>query len=126
PGDTLARVKHWNRIAIDASGLDHTPVRPGDTHVFGQNIGPGRASRAIAIVHIAIFDSMTAVLGGYRSYTGVTTPVGTSVDAAIAQAAHDTLAALYPSQAPTFAAGLTQDLASIPNVRGKTLGIELG
>src|SRR5439155_18847235 len=26
----IDRLRHWNEIAIDASGLDHTPVPPGD------------------------------------------------------------------------------------------------
>ena len=65
--DALLR---WNRIAIDASGLDHTPVAPGESRVFGEQYGPARASRAMAIVHIAIFDAVNAIAGGYRSYTG--------------------------------------------------------
>src|SRR5262245_4355157 len=62
-------IHRWNRIAIDSSGLDHTPVRPGEIRVFGEQLGPGRSSRAMAIVHIAIFDAANAILGGYRSYT---------------------------------------------------------
>src|SRR5215467_9517809 len=42
-------VRHWHRIAIDASGLDHTPVAIGETRVFGEQYGPTRASRAMAI-----------------------------------------------------------------------------
>ncbi len=38
----------WNGIAIDASGLDHTPPTAGDTHEFGAQLGPCRASRAMA------------------------------------------------------------------------------
>src|SRR5215510_2082217 len=96
-------VRHWNQIAIDASGLDHTPVADGDTRVFGEQFGPTRASRAIAIVHIAIFDAVVAINGGYRSYTGISpAPKDTSTDAAVAQAAHDTLSALFPSQAANF------------------------
>ena len=30
---------HWNTIAIDASGLDHTPVRPGENRVTGEQMG---------------------------------------------------------------------------------------
>src|SRR6187401_148471 len=37
------RLRYWNGIAIDASGLDHTPVAPGETRVFGEQLGPGRA-----------------------------------------------------------------------------------
>src|SRR5436853_5442788 len=91
-------VHHWNQIAIDATGLDHTPVAPGENRTFGEQLGPGRASRAMAIVHIAIFDAVNALFGGYHSYTGVSAPQGaTSMDAAVSQAAHDTLVALFPS-----------------------------
>ena len=69
--DTLARLRHWNRIAIDASGLDHTPVAPGEDRVFGEQLGPGRSSRAMAIVHIAMFDAINAIEPSYKSYTGV-------------------------------------------------------
>src|SRR5688500_484552 len=65
PANTLARVKHWNKIAIDTSGVDHTPLAAGEQR------GPGRASRAMAIVHIAIFDAMNAIAGGYRGYSGI-------------------------------------------------------
>jgi hypothetical protein len=117
----------WNRIAIDASGLDHTPVAPGENRVFGEQIGPGRSSRAMAIVHIAIFDTMVSVGGGYRSYTGVQAPPGpVSLEAAISQAAHDTLVALFPSQAPTFDARLAEDLAEIADATAEANGIDLG
>src|SRR5438105_13022350 len=86
PKKALDSIHRWNSIAINASGLDHTPVALGETRVFGEQLGPGRASRAMAIVHIAIFDSVNAVLGGYQSYSGVQpakAPV--SLDAAVAQ-----------------------------------------
>ena len=46
--------------------------------------------------------------------------------AAIAQAAHDTLVALFPSQAPSFDDHLADDLTEIPDGRLKTNGIALG
>ena len=103
------RIRHWNRIAIDASGLDHTPLSLGETRVFGEQLGPGRASRAMAIVHIAIFEVVNAIAGAYRSYIGLPrAPQGTSVDAAIAQAAHDTLVAMFPSQRPALRRSCSQ------------------
>ena len=50
------------------------------------------------------------------------------MDAAIAQAAHDTLAALYPSQRPAFDALLADDLAvaRIPSARALANGVDLG
>jgi hypothetical protein len=120
-------VRHWNQIAIDASGLDHTPVAIGETRIFGEQFGPTRSIRAIAIVHIAIFDAVVAVNGGYRSYTGISpAPKDTSMDAAVAQAAHDTLSALFPSQAPNFDMALDDDLKLISNGLAKNRGIGLG
>src|SRR5215831_20704262 len=31
--DRAGSVRHWNEIAIDASGLDHTPIAPGENRV---------------------------------------------------------------------------------------------
>ena len=117
---------HWNQISIDASGLDHTPVAPGDPRIFGEQLGPARASRAVAIAHIAMFDSVNGVLGGYKSYTNITPAKNASIDAAIAQAGCETLTALFPSQKATFDQALAADLAQISNGAAKTAGIDLG
>jgi len=96
-------------MAINASGLDHTPVSPEENRIFGEQFGPGRSSRAMAIVHVAIFEAMNAIVGGYQSYTGLAPSAGeASLQAAIAQAAHDTLVALFPSQTTSFDALLTR------------------
>jgi hypothetical protein len=118
-GGALAAVRRWHQIAIDASGFDHAnnPAHPG----------PGRASRVMAIVQVAVFESLLAVHGGYQSYVGLpaaVTPV--SLPAAIATSAHDTLATLFPAQAASFAASLTADLALIPAGPSKADGIALG
>ena len=64
PRRGLDSLHRWNVIAMNASGLDHTPVAPGENRVFGEQLGPGRSSRAMAIVHIAMFDALDAVVGG--------------------------------------------------------------
>jgi len=120
-------VHHWNHVAIDASGLDHTPVQPGETRVFGEQFGPTKASRAMAIVHIAIFDAVNAIAGGYQSYTGISpAPAGASMPAAIAQASRDTLTALFPSQASSFDQQLADDLGTMAVGTAKTDGIAVG
>lgn len=127
PHQGLDLLHRWNVIAINASGLDHTPVAPGENRVFGEQLGPGRASRAMAIVHIAMFDALDAIVGGFTSYTGTQVAPGPiSADAAISQAAHDTLTALFPSQTATFDGYLAQDLAAIRNAQQKANGIDLG
>ncbi len=120
-------VLRWNQIAIDASGLDHTPVAIGETRVYGEQLGPCRASRAIAIVQVAVFETINALTGKYQSYLGIgRARTGTAREAAVAQAAHDALVATFPSQAPRFATFLAEDLARIPNSPPKTWGITLG
>jgi len=120
-------VRYWNEVTIDTSGLDHTPVAEGDARVFGEQFGPCRASRAMAIVHIAMFDALNAINGGYQSYTKIpTAPAAASMRAAIAQAAHDTLTALFPSQTPRLHILLDDELGQIPEGRAKDAGISTG
>jgi hypothetical protein len=129
PTGTTERVAYWSTISVDATGVDHTPVAPGEVRNFGEQVGPGRASRAVSIVHIAMFDALLATRGGrYRSYTGIAPDRGNaSPDAAIAQAAHDTLVALFPSQAETFGSLLEADLNAIRvNQRAKAAGVAVG
>src|SRR5205807_6789766 len=102
PKNALDSIHRWNAIAINASGLDHTPVAPGENRVFGEQLGPTRSSRAMAIAHIAIFDVVNAIVGGFHGYTGIPAVHAASLDAAVAQAAHDVLVALYPSQSGSF------------------------
>jgi hypothetical protein len=128
PGrEATSWVRRWNQIAIDASGLDHTPVAPGEDRVFGEQLGPGRSSRAMAIVHIAIFEAANAIVPRYRSYVGLRhARLGVSLKAAIAQAAHDTLVALYPSQAASFHARLAEDLRKVGDRFARAEGVALG
>ena len=127
PADTLHRLQHWNRVAVDSSGLDHSPANVGAPHTPGHHPGPGRSSRAMAIVHIAIFEAVNAIDRRYESYLRIPA-VGSraSMDAAIAVAAHDTLVALFPSQKAQCDKVLADDLALIPNSPAKVAGVLLG
>ena len=119
----LDAVRRWNEIALNANALDHVPVAPDGP----EQLGPVRTARAFAIVHIAIFDAVNAIVGGYKSYTGLSSAdKNTSMDAAIAQAAHDTLVELFPSQTDSFDARLAEDLSKIHNGPAKKNGIDLG
>jgi hypothetical protein len=120
-------IRRWNEIAINATGLDHTPVAPGENRVFGEQLGPCRSSRAMAIVHIAMFDALNAVVRQYEGYTDVRAPLGpVSLDAAISEAAYDTLSVLFHSQAAHFDVLLAEDLSQIKNKEAKANGITLG
>ena len=120
-----AFVRHWNAVAVDASGLDHAPTDPD--HTFGEQLGPCRASRAMAIVHIALFEVVNAVEGGYESYVGLPpAPSGTSLRAALGKAACVTLETLFPSQIALFRDELQAELDAVPAGIAKDQGIQLG
>lgn len=125
----LGFLLRWNQIAIDASGVDHTPTAPDENRVFGEALGPGRSSRALAIVHIAMFDAVTSIDGGYKPYTGIPRvrhPEMVSSRAALAQAAHDTLIAMFPSQNETFAHELQASMSLLPADEARSSGRTIG
>ena len=127
PRKGMDSIRRWNQVALDAAGVDHTPAASGENRAFYEQLGPGRSSRAMAIVHIAMFDTVNALVGEYQSYTGVQAPSAPhSMQAAISQAAHDTLVALYPAQTASFDARLAEDLDQILNHIAKANGIALG
>ncbi len=118
-------IQRWNEIGLNASGLDHAPT--DGNHVFGEQLGPVRSIRAIAILQIAVFEVINSATGTYRSYIGQPrTRSKLSLDAAIAQTAHDTLVALYPSQSDAFGDLLAQDLGAIADGTDKANGVTLG
>ena len=127
PARGVDMLRHWNQIAIDASGLDHRPPAAGEERAWGEQMGPGRASRATAIVQIAVFEAVNAVAGGYRSYAGLPRASrDISIEAAIAQAAHDTLVAVFPAQTEACDAHLAEDLGKMMVGPPRAKGIELG
>jgi len=109
-----------------ASALDHTPVQPGEVRTAKHQAGPLRTSRAMAIVHIAMFEALNAIVGNYTSYIGLSKSPNASADAAICQAARNTLVWLYPSQQPIFDSQLAASLSQIPNGPSKILGVQKG
>jgi hypothetical protein len=131
PVSTLDRFLMWNEIALDTTAIDHTPVDPTsgeDPRRFAEQFGPTRASYAMAIVHIAMFDAENAITKRYVRYSGIRPVRGNvSLDRAIAQAAHDTLVALYPFQKDRLGEIFDEDVVTIPgNQASLDAGAALG
>jgi hypothetical protein len=113
-------ILEWNAVLLQANAVDHSGPAP-------EQGGPTLTARAFAIVSAAMYDA-------YNSVHPIATPYLTvapnadhaSSDAAVAQAARDTLVALYPSQQAAFDAALTQTLARVPDGpfedRGRAVG----
>lgn len=99
----LETVVQWNRLMQEAV------VTPG------ANPPTVFVHRPMAIVSVAMFDAANAFERRYRSAaTEVTPPEGASPDAAVAQAAHDTLSALLPSLRERFDTALAASMAEVP------------
>ena len=94
----------WNAVALEANRVSHS-----DPDKRQQN-GPTLSSRALAIVHLAMYDAFAAVAGGLPRYlpgAPPPPPTGSSRRDAVAGAAHITLSALYSAQADFFDAQLS-------------------
>jgi membrane-associated phospholipid phosphatase len=128
PGpNASARLAYWNDVAQRAIALDHTPAVVGNVELEAEQLGPTRTSRVMAIVQIAVYDAVNAIVKRYPGYTGQLDALpDSSQDAAIAQAAHDTLVALYPRQTNRLDAWLRADLARLPRGRTTLGGIDVG
>jgi hypothetical protein len=99
----------WNNVALDAVARDHTgkeTTNPDGTKTFvppvGEQGGPTRTSRALAIVHLAMYDAFNAIERengrvAYKAYLPnlPTPPKTSSQEAAASTAAFVTLNALY-------------------------------
>ncbi|MBD2770895.1 vanadium-dependent haloperoxidase [Iningainema tapete] len=116
-------VLQWNSIALQVVANDHTP----DIVNRPDQGGPTRTSRALAIVHAAIFDAVNSIDGSFTPYLTSIPGVSTaSIEAAVAKAAFKTLVHLYPSQKDFLKKALTEALEIIPDGESKEQGLQVG
>ena len=124
--NATARLAYWSEQAWRSAVFDVTPP-PSGPFAFAEQRGRTRSSRVMAIFHIAVYDALNAITKRYPGYSGPLAALPDSLpDAAIAQASHDVLAALYMRQAARLDALLKEDLARLPDCRAKQNGIDLG
>lgn len=90
----------WNLVSLEANRVSHT-------NGLDEQTGPTRSSRALAIVHLAMYDALAGVRNdpvNLPRYLPAppNPPPGGSVDDAVATAAHATLVHLFPGQKAFF------------------------
>jgi hypothetical protein len=106
-------VLEWNRLLEGTIPASAGPTLP----------------RYYAMMHIAMFDAVNAIHGGYAPYRAkVLGSRIASADAAAAQAAHDVLVALLPAHTATYDAALNARIAGINPLRathGSSIGREV-
>jgi hypothetical protein len=106
-------VLQWNDVLLDAVRVDKT--------------APPKASRAMAIVHTAVFDAVNSIDRSYTPYmTSVNVHPRASKEAAVISAAYETLVTLFPAQRATFAAKRVSSLATIADGREENDGVKAG
>jgi hypothetical protein len=106
-------VTDWNNAALDA-------IRAGNTT-------PPIASRALAILHVSIYDAVNGIARTYEPYlVQSAVEARASREAAASAAAHETLVNLFPARTSNFDALHAAILATIPNGPHKTAGIAWG
>lgn len=89
--------------------------------------GGPQSQRTFALVHLAMFDAVNAIQGGFRPYLPLpAAPPGASAEAAAASAAHGVLLRLFPTQQTALDALLATSLAGIPDGPAKTDGVAFG
>jgi hypothetical protein len=102
-------VQDWNAHALAATNAQN----------------PFLQARSIAIVQLAVFEAVNAVVGDYEPYLGtVSAPAGASVNAAAIEAAYRALLGL--GVAGSLGAAYTAALAAIPDGQAKADGIAVG
>ena len=99
-------ILYWNEVALEVHRRDFSFALDANGKEIGpQHGGPTRTSRALAIVHCAMYDAWngaSSTPNSYLSSKGVTPPAvipGSSIDAAVAGAATSTLKALFSNSA---------------------------
>ncbi len=106
-------ITDWNNVMLETTRT--TPLNPP------------HASRALAMVHTAMYDAVNSIAQTHQPYhMSVPTPADTSREAAAAQAAYRVLSQLFPSQQPTYELALSNSLAGVPDGAEKQAGISLG
>ena len=124
-------ILYWNNVALETNRRDFSNV-PGTDKPSPEQGGPTLSARALAIVHLAMYDAHAGVANNAallpRYLPTPPDPVpGASAAAAVAAAAHACLSALFPRQKPHFnAAHLAAGLAGPGLAEGHAFGLAVG
>jgi hypothetical protein len=117
----LPRVSAASDAVTDWNAFLHATAVPG-----------GRPANEIFIaagyMHIAIYDAIVAIDGGYEPYAIAVSPVpaGASRDAAVAAAANRILTALYPGFTAAITAHYNAAIAAVSDPTARADGIAVG
>ncbi|QDV32360.1 vanadium-dependent haloperoxidase [Tautonia plasticadhaerens] len=103
----------WNNVTLDT--------------IRARRVPPPPATRALAMVHAAIYDAVNGIERTHQPYfVERPAPPGASPGAAAAAAAHQVLSALFPDLRDIYDAYLTESLAGVPPNAARNKGVAWG
>jgi hypothetical protein len=106
-------VLEWNQVAVEATRV--------------ARLSPNAQTRALAMVHGAVFDAVNGIERDYAPYLVQRHAARwASEEAAAAVAAHGVLVSLLPAQQATLDAALAASLAAVPDGRAEDAGVAYG
>src|SRR5215212_4880042 len=106
-------VLEWNQVAVEATRV--------------ARLSPNAQTRALAMVHGAVFDAVNGIERDYAPYlVNIHAPRWASEEAAAAVAAHGVLVSLMPAQQATLDAALASSLAAVPDGRAEDAAVAYG
>jgi hypothetical protein len=108
------QVIQWNRTLLQI--LQTPGAQPATVH----------PTRSLAITQLAVYDAVSAIVGGNVPYLPLHAPSSASPDAAAAAAADTALSALFPSQQSVIDAKFQDSLAQIGADEHVRQGIRVG
>jgi vanadium chloroperoxidase len=112
----------WNEVALEANRISHTEADKRE-----QN-GPTLSSRALAIVHLAVYDAYAGIKGNPSNLPPYLpglppAPANASPQAAVAGAAYETLRSLFSQQTAFFDTKLAE--LGNPSDPGHEFGVQV-
>jgi hypothetical protein len=117
----MDHILYWNDVALETNRRDFTEIPAGRTEPMPEQGGPTLSSRALTIVHLAMYDAHAGAVGnppGLAAYMpGLPAAGSSNAAAATAAAAHATLSALFPRQKAFFDLKMQQ-----ANLQGSDVG----
>jgi hypothetical protein len=98
----------WANVVNDWDAIASTTI------ITNAKIGPGLGAVWFAYTHLAMYDAVNSIAGGFQPYLFSTQPpAGANQDAAAVAAAHDVLVHYFPAQQSALDADETTSLAGI-------------
>ena len=113
PSASADVVTEWNAVAVSA--------------IRDLRVSPPAASRALAMVHTAIYDAVNGIARTHEGYiVRSAVPASASIEAAASAAAHRVLLTLFPARVATVDAVHQQILSTLVDTPQKRAGVTWG